>query len=267
MAETRVDWPKLLDEALTAPGNLGSVYSRFHDYSIGNMLLFLMQGVHEPIASASTWKRVGREVTNWRERKEVIVPVYSKEPPTEPEEEETPAERRERVARLIGFKAVRAVFPLSATDGPELPPQPTSGWDLETALAKLAIKRVPFEQINGNIQGVSQGREYALNPVAVHPLKTTFHELAHIVLGHTVATNYGEYSQHKGKMEFGAEAVAYLAMNELEMMDDETASHSRGYIQHYLDGEKPTEREIRFVFSAADQILRAGRLALEAEQG
>jgi hypothetical protein len=263
----KIEWQKLLDEALTAPGNLGNVYSRFHDYSIGNMMLFMMQGIHEPVASASRWKQLGREVTNWKDRKEVLVPQFAKEPPPPPPEDESIEEKRERVARLIGFKVVRAIFPLSATDGPEIPPIQVPEWDLETALDKLAIRRVPFEQIDGNIQGVSHGREYALNPVAVHPLKTTFHELAHIVLGHTVATNYGEYSQHKGKMEFGAEAVAYLAMNELEQMDEETAAHSRGYIQHYLAGEQPSEREIRLVFAAADQILRAGRLASDEQQG
>jgi hypothetical protein len=30
MAET-LEWPQLMHEALTAPGNLGSTYSRFHD--------------------------------------------------------------------------------------------------------------------------------------------------------------------------------------------------------------------------------------------
>jgi hypothetical protein len=266
MAETTVDWPRLLDEALAAPGDLGSVYSRFHPYSIGNMLLFRMQGVHEPIASASTWKRVGREVTNWRERKDVIVPVYTKEPPTDPQEEETPAEKRERVARLIGFKAVRAVFPLSATDGPELPPQPTPSWDLQLALGKLGIREVPFDNTNGNLQGWSHGTEFAINPIAVNRLKTIYHELGHILLGHTLPHRYEEYQAHRGVMEFQAEATAYLVMNELELMDDESASHSRGYIKHWLGEEQPPEQAIRQVFTAADRILRAGRVApVEAE--
>ena len=62
MPETKVDWPKLLDEALTAPGNMGNVYSRFHDYSITNMMLFMLQGIHEPVASYSRWKSLGRQV-------------------------------------------------------------------------------------------------------------------------------------------------------------------------------------------------------------
>jgi hypothetical protein len=60
--QTRIDWNKLLDEALTAPGNLTGVYDRFWDYSFGNMMLFMMQGIHEPVASFSTWKSLGRHV-------------------------------------------------------------------------------------------------------------------------------------------------------------------------------------------------------------
>jgi hypothetical protein len=263
--QTRVDWQQLLETALTTEGSVGNVYNRFHEYSVANTFLFMMQGIREPVASESRWKALGRTRRDGTRRKEVIVPVFAKatEPPpveTTDETEETPEAKKERVARLIGFTVVNGVLALSDTDGPEIPPIQVPQWDLETALAKLAIKRVPFEQIDGNIQGVSHGREYALNPVAVHPLKTTFHEMGHIILGHTVATSFGEYSQHRGKMEFGAEAVAYLAMNELQQMDEETASHSRGYLQHWLGTEQPTDREIRLVFAATDQILKAGRL-------
>jgi hypothetical protein len=259
--QTRIEWAKLLDEALTAPGSLGNVYSRFHDYSLTNMFLFMMQGIHEPVASFSRWKSLGRHVVRGARAKEVIVPVLVNEPAPEPAEVEPLEEKRERIARLIGFKVVRAVFALSDTDGSELPPMQLPTWDLPTALAELAIRQVPFESTNGNLQGYSNGREIAVNPVAVHPAKTTFHELGHVVLGHTVASSIGEYAQHRGVMEIGAEAVAYLAMNELELMDDETASHGRGYIRHWLGEEHPGDREIRFVFAATDQILKAGRVA------
>jgi hypothetical protein len=260
MAETRVDWQRLLDEALTAPGNLSGVYDRFHNYSITNMVLFMMQGVHEPVASASRWKQLGREVTNWGERKEVIVPQFAKEPPPAPAENESLEEKRERVAHLIGFKVVRAVFPLSATDGPELAPQPTPGWDLQKALGKLGISEVPFSSLDGNIQGYSRGLEYAVNPVAADPRKTTFHEVGHIVGGHTLPGHHAEYLEHRGLMEGEAEGSALLVMNELGVLDDETVSHMRGYVQHWMQGETFTEKAARHIFSIADAILRAGRV-------
>lgn len=260
MAEqTKVDWPKLMEEALTAPGNLSGVYDRFWDYSFGNMMLFLMQGIREPVASFSKWKSLGRHVMKGARAKEVIVPILVNEKPSEDDELE---EKRERVARLVGFKAVRAVFTLSQTEGKDLPPVETPGWDLKTALGKLAIKEEPFESTNGNLQGYSHGLRIAVSPVAVNPTKTRFHEVAHVVLGHTLPHHFEEYQTHRGVMEFQAEATSYLLMNELELMDDETAAHSRGYIRHWLGEEQPPDQAIRQVFVAADRILRAGRIAV-----
>jgi hypothetical protein len=259
MSETRLDWPKLMEEALTAPGNLGNTYSRFHDYSLTNMLLFRMQGLYEPVAPFSRWQSLGRHVLRGARAKEVIVPVIINEAPTD----ETVEAKRERVARLVGFKVVRAVFGLSDTEGPDIPSAPTPGWDLQTALEKLGIREAPFDSAYGNVQGWSHGLEFAINPIAVNRTKTTFHELGHIVLGHTIPSHYEEYSTHRGIMEFQAEAVAYLAMNELGQLDDETATRSRGYIQHWLRDERPPDKAIQQVFRVTEAILKAGRLAVE----
>jgi hypothetical protein len=176
-----------------------------------------------------------------------------------PPEDETLEEKRERVARLIGFKLVRGVFALSDTEGKDLPPAPVPGWDLQKALDKLGIREVPFEGMNGNVQGYSRGLEFAINPVAVDRRKTVAHELGHIVLGHT--THY-DLDMHRGMREFEAEATAYLFMNEVGLLDEETAAHSRGYVQHWLDGERPDDKSIQRVFRATEAILRAGRTAL-----
>jgi hypothetical protein len=260
---TKIEWQRLLDEALTAPGSLTGVYDRFHDYSLTNMLLFRMQGIHEPVASFARLKSFGRPVRKGSRAKEVIVPVLINEPAPE---DESIDEKREPFARLIGFKLVRAIFALSDTDGPEIPPQPTPGWEYQTALGQLGIREAPFDEVNGNLQGYSIGTEIAINPIAVNRTKTTFHEIGHIVLGHTIPARHEEYATHRGIMEFQAEAVAYLAMNELGQLDDETATHSRGYIQHWLRDERPPDRAIQQVFRATDAILRAGRIAVGATE-
>jgi hypothetical protein len=72
-----------------------------------------------------------------------------------------------------------------------------------------------------------------------------------------------EYATHRGILEFQAEVVAYLSMNELGQLDDEIAAHSRGYIQYWLRNELPPDRAIQQVFRATDAVLRAGRLAVE----
>ena len=58
----RPDWMALLETILTKPGLLGDYYRAFHNYSVGNQLLAVLQ-LHErgvevgPIASFNAWKK------------------------------------------------------------------------------------------------------------------------------------------------------------------------------------------------------------------
>jgi hypothetical protein len=119
---------------------------------------------------------------------------------------------------------------------------------------------VPFQLREGNTQGYSLGREFAINPVAIDPTSTTFHELAHIALGHTAPAAAEEYRLHRGVAEFQAEATAYLCLKETELLTPAADEHSRGYIQHWLRGRRPDDQAVRAVFAATDSILRAGRV-------
>src|SRR5262249_47472932 len=101
MAEAKVNWPQLMEEALTAPGNLGQTYSRFHDYSLTNELLFLVQGYHEPMASFKRWNQLGRKIIAGQRAGQVIVPLLVKGPEPEPSEDD-PQAKRERATHLIG---------------------------------------------------------------------------------------------------------------------------------------------------------------------
>ena len=69
--------------------------------------------------------------------------------------------------------------------------------------------------------------------------------------------DHDDYATHHGRMEFGAEATAYLSTNELEPMDTETANHSRSYIQEWCESAalRPGEREIRLVPELPSQAL------------
>jgi len=250
--QRNIDWGKVIETALTAPGNMQGIYSRFYNYSFLNQIFLLMQGVREPVATYRRWQEIGRQVVKGAKAKDIIRPIFAKRSPGDNEEEPIP----------IGFKPVRCIFTLSETEGPALPPMELPGWNEETALAKLNIRRVRFDSLNGNIQGFSQGRDIAINPIAVNPRKTLIHELAHVVLNHTIPPRLTEYANHRGLMEFEAEGSAYLTLNELGKLDQETAHRSRGYLQDWLDGSKPPDSSIRHVFSATDVILKAGRLAI-----
>lgn len=258
--QRKIDWNQLMAEALTMPGNMQGVYDRFYNYSFANMLLLRLQGVHEPIATYKRWQQLGRQVLSGATAKEIIVPLTrTVELTPDPERPNEPLQQR----IVTGFKLVRAVFPLSGTMGEELPPPlPRADWRKEQALTNLGVTEVSFESMDGNVQGYSRGRELAINPVAVHPEKTLLHELGHIVLGHTITRSLGEYATHRGIMEFQAEGTAYLCCNELELLDEATAAHSRGYIRHWLEDEQPPEQAIRQAFGAADRILKAGRMAM-----
>jgi hypothetical protein len=259
MPERKIEWNQLMEEALTMPGNMQGVYDRFYPYSLANIILLRMQGVREPIATYKRWQSLGRQVLSGAKAKEIIVPLMRKVA-VEPDPARSDTPRYQEV--VTGFKLVKAVFPLSATTGQELPPPPTRTWRKEQALQNLGVTEVPFDELDGNVQGYARGYNLAINPVAVHPEKTLMHELGHIVLGHTLPWHLSEYATHRGIMEFQAEGTAYLCLNELEQLDDTTATHSRGYIRHWLQNEQPPERAIRQVFGAADRILKAGRLAV-----
>lgn len=246
-----LDWPNVLNEALTLPGNLGNTYCRFYNYSFLNQLLLLQQGIREPVATYKRWADIGRQVVKGSVAKEIIRPITVTKKDDDGEVEDT----------YTRFKMVRCIFGVSDTTGEELPPVELPTWNVDTALTTLDIRRVPFTMLDANVQGFATGRELAINPVAVHPAKTTMHELGHIVLGHTTPDQLQEYRAHRGLREFQAEATAYLTMNELEQLPAQMASESRAYISHWLQGDTPPDAAIRQVFSATDVILKAGRVA------
>jgi hypothetical protein len=80
---------------------------------------------------------------------------------------------------------------LSQTDGVAYEASAIPTWDRARAVATLNVDEIPFEMLNGNCQGYAKGCQLAINPVAQMPAKTTFHELAHIELGHTTEAVHG----------------------------------------------------------------------------
>lgn len=73
-----IDWAKIIDTVLTAPGDLSGVYDRLYNYSFLNKSLLLMQGVHEPVATKQRWQEIGRMVLEGAQPKEIIRPVFNK---------------------------------------------------------------------------------------------------------------------------------------------------------------------------------------------
>src|SRR5262245_4721101 len=252
-----IQFRQLLDEAVSKPGTLMRAYSLFWNYSLGNQILALIQANRRgialgPIASFNRWKELGRHVKRGEKAIELCMPVTSKRTVTEKADDGSSVET-EIVFKRFVFR--RNWFMLAQTDGAayQMPAIPT--WDRARALHTLNVEEITFEMLNGNCQGYAKERQIAINPVAQMPAKTTFHELAHIELGHTTEAIQDSETTPRSLREVEAESVALLCLESLGM---DGADYCRGYIQNWLQGEIIPERSAQRIFVAADKILKAG---------
>lgn len=256
-------WAQLLAEAVAKPGTIHSAYSAFWDYSAGNQLLALFEclarGIQPgPINTFVGWKELGRYVRKGEKAITLCMPVTIKRKSaldTDADDENPPA----RPETFTKFVYRPRWFVLAQTEGAEYQPEPLPGWDERAALAALEITHKPFDMFAGNVMGYARGRQVSVSPIAFAPKRTLFHEMAHVLLGHTgeAVTLADNDKTPRNLAEVEAEAVALICCESLGMSG---AEHSRAYIQHYGGkGETIPERSAQRIFKAADQILKAGR--------
>lgn len=251
LKDRKLDWHAVLETALNSPGQIGQTYNRFHNYSFLNQVLLLMQGARGPVASYQRWQALGRQVQKGERGYEIVRPIMvkAKEQPVDGQDEK----------RFLRFKVVRGAFTYSQTAGEELPEPEIPSWDYKRALGKLAITEIPFDHIDGNCQGFAVDKKIAVNPVAVYPVKTRLHEMAHVVLGHTTSRQGGGALEYdRGLREFEAEGTAYLSLTELGLSEMFDAAESQAYIAGWLGRQEVPDRSIRSIFKATQTILEAG---------
>ena len=259
MTASVASFADLLQSAVTEPGIVLGAYSAFHSYSLGNQLLAWSQCLQRqitpgPISTFNGWKEKGRHVRRGEKALALCRLVTVKRTTTTSDD----GEEQTHGATFFTYKAYW--FVLAQTAGADLPPASIPSWDRAQALSKLDVREVPFESLDGNVMGFARGRSIAISPLNPLPHKTTFHELAHVLLGHT-----GEGDQHDGELtprnlrECEAESVAMLCCAALDLPGVEC---SRGYIQSWWGhGNAIPERSAQRILTAADQILKAGTLA------
>jgi hypothetical protein len=252
----------LLESAVSDPGIISSAYHQFHNYSIGNQLLAWGQCAARkiqpgPIATFMGWKDKGRHVKKG-ERAIVLCQPVSVKRTTQGED------RTEEADVFTRFVYRPHWFVLAQTDGQDLAPAEIPAWDRAQALVSLNVTEEPFAHLDGNCQGYARERTIAVSPVAAFPFKTTFHEMAHVLLGHTA-----EGEQADGELtprnlrECEAEAVALVCCAALDLLGAEC---SRGYIQSWWGQGNPIpERSAQRVLKVADQILKAGTSAVAVQ--
>ncbi len=249
----------LLEQALTEPGIVSEAYSRFHRFSIGNQILAAVQ-LHQkhlplsPIASFNRWKELGRSVCKGQKAISLWMPITIKRK----DKSEVSGESDDTGEVFTVFKLAPRWFSLEQTEGEEYTePVESSQWNVEAALIALDITQEHFDLIDGNVQGYAIRRRIAVSPLAEYPHKTKFHEMAHVVLGHTLETDcHDAASMPRSLQEVEAEGVAFLLCSILDLPGRD---ESRGYIQSWLEGGQLPEKSAQRIFSASQKILEAGR--------
>jgi hypothetical protein len=254
-------WSQMLAEAVSKPGLLLKAYSAFHGYSIGNQLMALVQcqqrGIEPgPIATFPGWIEKGRHVRKGERALVLCMPLTFKNKERKSESEPE---------HFLGFAYKPRWFVLSQTEGEPVTPPTTPEWERSRALSALAIEETPFDLTDGNIQGYARKRSIAVSPLAALPHKTRFHELGHVLLGHTAEADFNDgeaIPRSLGEVE--AECVALICLETLNLPG---AEYARGYVQNWMSRgvEQIPEQSAQKIFRAADQILRAGRPPKEEE--
>lgn len=263
----KIQWSQLLEQAVTVPGAIEQSFRQFHGYSFGNRIAAfcqcLQRGIQPgPIATFPKWIELGRHVKKGEKAIWLCQPITvkargSKDDASQELENDTPADGG-AVRTVFTWKP--KWFTLAQTDGAEyVAPASIGTWNREAAMIALEVQEVPFAMMDGNVQGYAKRRELAINPVAQNVEATLFHELAHIVLGHTAKGD--EAAAHGADLprnirEVEAEAVALLCLETLQLPGGDFC---RGYIQNWYKSNQPIpETSAARIFGAADQILRAG---------
>jgi hypothetical protein len=113
--------------------------------------------------------------------------------------------------------------------------------------------------------GFARGRSIAVSPLNPLSHKTTFHELAHVLLGHTSEGDQNDDElTPRNLRECEAESVALLCCAALDLPG---VDQSRGYIQSWWGAGNPIpERSAQRILKAADKILKAGTSSTTPEE-
>jgi len=258
----RPNWSELLKEAITKPGTISEAYSLFHSYSFGNAMWVMAQCrsreiVPGPIATFKKWKQVERSVSKGQKALWMWLPITTKKTDPVTGEEKTG----------MFFVTKKRWFVLSQTEGKDYAEDmDIPNWNKEVALKALKVEEIKFDYPDGNVLGYARKNTVSVSPLGVHPERTLFHELAHVILGHTKEGDVVDSANTPRSIrEVEAEAVAYLMCSTLDV-DSEGKEYSRGYIQTWLKNEKIDQRCAGRIFSATEKILKAGRPKKETKK-
>jgi len=259
------NYSKYLKDIVNKKGKLAKCFSVFHDYSIGNQILAMIQLEERnedlsPIAPYKKWLSLGRQVKKGSKALELLIPVIYKKKDANGKVL-LDSNGKEKTGTAFSLK--NRWFTLDQTEPLEgaeefKQEEKNATWDAQTALNNLLIIEEKFQYASGNCQGYAKEGFIAINPIAQYPHKTRFHEIAHNVLGHcSEGTMSDDDRTPKDIKEVEAESVAYILCQVLGLSG---AEDSRGYVQHWLLDQEISDQSAAKIFSTADKILKAGQV-------
>jgi hypothetical protein len=227
-----------LEEALRAGKSQAlmeylAALSRFHNYSVRNIMLIAMQAPDATyVAGFNAWKKLGRTVKKGEKGIRILAPMaYRKKDAADDQEASEGDESTKPV--VAGFKVV-SVFDVTQTEGKELPELAEINGDpgrflncLKQLVASKQIK-LTCEQLDGSTLGLSKDGAISIQQDLPAPeeFSVLVHELAHELL------HKGERRKELKKKvkETEAEAVAFVVCTAIGL---EQSTRSSDYIQLY----------------------------------
>lgn len=249
------DFGELLQEIVTKEGTISQCYRLFHNYSVCNQWLAYIQmasrGIElSPINSYGGWQKLNRQVRRGEKAIYLWQPLIIKVDDVDKNGKPCKTEK------LI-FKFKPLWFALSQTDGDntvDIDDVKIDGFNFTPVYKKYDIELIPFEEINGNVQGyaITKDKKLAINPLAQHAEMTILHEVAHIALKHHEMTD-----MDRGMKEMEAETVAYIVGNILGLPDEQLSS-SRAYVQGWFKNDKIADKNAKRILKVANEIIKEG---------
>jgi uncharacterized membrane protein (UPF0127 family) len=235
--------------------------SKFHDYSIGNLILIAMQKPDATrVAGFTTWKDLGRWVKRGERGIAILAPCFPPKQAKPESVESTEEETREEDQPLMPlFFKVVYVFDLSQTEGkvlPEFAVPSLTGEANETLfdevlyLAKSEKMEVSFEprpNQDPDIKGMYYGKNIWVKPdeSRAQQLKTLIHEVAHYY-------SEGVFRIPRRDAETIAESVAFTVGAHFGF---DTGTRSFPYVALWSQDKKVLEENLAAIRKVSAKII------------
>src|ERR1700733_261805 len=240
-------------DALTAYLN---AMSRFHNYSLGNILEIARQKPDATrIAGFWKWKELGRSVRKGEKGIRILAPIVGIKRKKKEEAEKDIT--KQNVPVLVGFRSAY-VFDVAQTEGAELPAMREISGDVGENRDRLiffierqGIELVFTERIAPAL-GMSYGGRIAILPgqSEAEEFSTLVHELAHEMLHKAERRT----TTTKVVRETEAEAIAFVIGKAVGL---ETGSASADYIQLYHGNASLLAESLEVIQQTSAVILAA----------